>query len=145
MTRPAIMLFLALALPAHAQVYKCTEGGKTVYSQTPCASDAQPLDLKVHQPTEADRLRAEAAHLINQAANARTDGENAAARRRANAAADARQASADEKARKCAQYERDIKRLNGTKDKWFTPVFRHQDREQVKDLEAKHFSECFAR
>lgn len=145
MKRPAIMLFLALALPVHAQVYKCTEGGKTVYSQTPCATDAQPLDLKVHQPTEADRLRAEAAHLLNKAANARADGENAAARRRANAVAGARQAAEDEKARKCAQYESDIKRLNGIKDKWLTPAFRHQDSEQARDLEAKHFSECFAR
>jgi len=145
MKRAIIVIAFALALPAHAQVYKCAEDGKTVYSQTPCASEAKPMDLKVHQPTEEDRLRAQAQALRDQAFNAGVDGERAAAERRSRAAADARQAEKDAKARKCADYEAEIARLQGTKDKWISPALRQKDYDRIGKLESAHFSECFAR
>lgn len=140
-----ILSLLALALPAQAQVYKCTEGGKTVYSQMPCAADAKPVELKVHQPTEADRLRAEAQSLREQAVNARNDGERMAAERRSRAAAEARQAEKDAKARKCAEYQEEIKRREGTKDKWASGALRQQDHDRIRELNDKHFTECFTR
>lgn len=63
-----IVIALALALPAHAQVYKCTEGGKTVYSQTPCPtsqsnlrprSSGAALDMRREIEAEYERLQAE--------------------------------------------------------------------------------------
>mgnify|MGYP001352893322 CR=1 FL=1 len=45
-----ILSLLALALPAQAQVYKCTEGGKTVYSQMPCGKEEKVLDIKRSVP-----------------------------------------------------------------------------------------------
>lgn len=34
----------AVCLPAHAQVYKCQEGGKTVFSDRPCGAGAKVID-----------------------------------------------------------------------------------------------------
>ena len=39
------------ALPAHAQVYKCIESGRTVYSQNPCPSGAQSTTIRRDAPT----------------------------------------------------------------------------------------------
>lgn len=42
----AIALFASLAMPAVAQVYKCKEGGTTVFSAQPCGADAQKLNVR---------------------------------------------------------------------------------------------------
>lgn len=42
-------LLLLLALPAHAQMYKCTEGGKTRFSDKPftdCKTQSQPVKVQ---------------------------------------------------------------------------------------------------
>lgn len=145
MKRAVAIAVLLVASSAQAQVYKCTEGGKTVYSQTPCAGGDQPMDLKVHQPTEADRLRAAAQSLRDQAFNARIDGERAAAERRSRIAADALQAEKDAKAKRCADYKAEIARLERTKDEWISPALRRQDHDRIRELKNAHFSECFAR
>lgn len=45
----AAVTALAIA-PAQAQVFKCQEGGRTVYSQEPCGRSAATLDIKRHTP-----------------------------------------------------------------------------------------------
>lgn len=55
-------LFIALAAllvqsPAHAQVYKCTVDGKTVFSGTPCAYGDKPLDLHPALGNDAETMR----------------------------------------------------------------------------------------
>lgn len=146
MKRAMIALALmAATLPAQGQVYKCQEGGKTVYSQIPCATAGAQIDLKVHQPSRADRLRAEAQSLREQAFNARVDGEKRAAERRSRDAAEQIQARKDAKAEKCAGYEAEIKRRESTQDKWNSPALRQRDHDRVRELNDKHFSECFAR
>ncbi|MDD3610100.1 MAG: DUF4124 domain-containing protein [Halothiobacillaceae bacterium] len=47
----AAALLLTASAPAHA-VYKCVVNGKTVFSQTPCAEDAEQIELKVVRPTD---------------------------------------------------------------------------------------------
>lgn len=42
----AASLALLTALPAGAQVYKCKEGATTVFSATPCATDARQIDVR---------------------------------------------------------------------------------------------------
>lgn len=137
-------LFAAM-LPAKAQVYKCLEGGKTVYSEIPCAKEGQQIDLHVHQPSRADQLRAQAQSRREKAFNSRVDAENDAARLRSRAISDEVQAQKDAKAAKCSGYESEIKRREATQDKWISPALRQQDRDRVRELKDKHFSECFAR
>ncbi len=47
----AATLLLTASAPAHA-VYKCVVNGKTVFSQTPCAEDAEQIEPKVIHPTD---------------------------------------------------------------------------------------------
>ena len=52
MLRTLLVLVAALvALPAQAQVYKCIEGGRTVYSQRPCPSGAQSTTMSRDAPS----------------------------------------------------------------------------------------------
>lgn len=41
---------LGLSVPVMAQVYKCNEGGKVVYSQMPCGNDHKVLDIRRSSP-----------------------------------------------------------------------------------------------
>jgi len=40
------LLALAFSSAASAQVYKCKEGGTTVFSSMPCSADARPIDVR---------------------------------------------------------------------------------------------------
>ncbi|MCK2088096.1 DUF4124 domain-containing protein [Thauera aromatica] len=42
----AIPAALLIATAAHAQVYKCRIDGQAVFADRPCATDAQPLDIR---------------------------------------------------------------------------------------------------
>ncbi|GGY39741.1 DUF4124 domain-containing protein [Pseudoduganella albidiflava] len=65
----ALALASAIALPAHAQMYKCTHGEKVTYSEAPCARGAQtlmaPPDPPVSRPEPAElaRLQQQSAQL----------------------------------------------------------------------------------
>ncbi len=52
------------ALPARAQVYKCTQGGRTVYADKPCATDAKAIDVPIApaspEAAESAKLQSEA-------------------------------------------------------------------------------------
>lgn len=57
---------LVAALPAQAQVYKCQDGGKTVFSDRPCSADARAVDVRpargefdAKAAAELDRQRAQ--------------------------------------------------------------------------------------
>ncbi|WP_338761645.1 DUF4124 domain-containing protein [Massilia sp. METH4] len=86
---------LAAALPAHAQMYKCVDGGKVTYSEAPCARGTQTVmkaqDAPAMQPEpgELERMQVEAARLqqerkLREAREDRLDAarERQAARRR---------------------------------------------------------------
>jgi len=108
-SRTAVLAGLALGLaaspPAHAQVYRCTEGGQTVYSDHPCGSRSVAVPLIDNTPTAADqkaareRASAEAAQVH----------EMETTRRRAQAAEDARQAQIAAQAAEQARREQQQK------------------------------------
>jgi hypothetical protein len=52
------LMFAALAANADT-VYRCIQGGRTVFSDTPVADSCAPLDLKVQQPNPEEVARAE--------------------------------------------------------------------------------------
>lgn len=130
-----ILLIAALALPAaaQAQVYKCQDGGHTVYSQDPCPGRAQIIDATPatggYDPGAAAQRRAQ---------NARIGAQNAvedARRDRLRAQTDAqRDAERAEKQRRCEQ----IRRSKQSSEYW-SKEFRHPDnirREQDRAKQA---------
>ena len=50
-TSLALAAALVAAPAAHAQVFKCIDGDRTVYSQTPCPSGAQSTTIRRSGPT----------------------------------------------------------------------------------------------
>ncbi|MBS0476496.1 MAG: DUF4124 domain-containing protein [Proteobacteria bacterium] len=66
-TQTAVALCLLFSTGAQAQVYKCVEGGKTVYSDSPCNQE------------QIERIRAEAARKAAAAAEAKAKREAEAA------------------------------------------------------------------
>jgi hypothetical protein len=48
-----IIIGMALTGAAHAEIYKCTENG-TTFSQTPCAADAERVDVQVYRPSNEE-------------------------------------------------------------------------------------------
>lgn len=100
-----LALGLAASLPAHAQVYRCTEGGQTVYSDHPCGSRSVAVPLIDNTPTAADQ-KAARERASAEAAQVR---EMETARRKAQAAEDARQAQIDAQAAEQARREQQRK------------------------------------
>lgn len=43
---------LVIVGSAQAEIFKCQIDGKTTFSQTPCATDAQKLELKIYRPSD---------------------------------------------------------------------------------------------
>lgn len=66
---PCLCLSWLLALPAHAQMYKCTDGDSTTYSEAPCERGAQTVLAPPPAPStpsaagELKRLQKESAAL----------------------------------------------------------------------------------
>lgn len=136
------LVAMGLCVPAAAQVYKCPGPGGVTYQAQPCEGGGGQVDLRVHQPTEAERRRAEAQKRKNQAFNAEVEGEQAAARRRAQSYAQGVQDRKEAKAAACKGYDDEIARLEGTKDKWVSPALREQDYRRIEELKRTRFSEC---
>jgi len=57
-----VAIGLMLCATASAEIYKCTDPatGRTTFSQTQCAADAQAVDIHVHRPSEAEAQAARA-------------------------------------------------------------------------------------
>lgn len=49
----ALIAVFTTALPAYAQVYKCVDGGRTIYSQTPCPTGASSTAISRGAPSGA--------------------------------------------------------------------------------------------
>lgn len=47
---------LCAALPAHAQIYKCTENGKTIYTDKPCRSGGETIEIRNAPSSSGSRL-----------------------------------------------------------------------------------------
>lgn len=70
---------MAVVLPASAQVYKCKEGGTTVFSAMPCSADARTIDVKPAAGASRPAAPAASANLAPGTLSERAD---AAANRR---------------------------------------------------------------
>lgn len=125
----------ALISPAQAQqVFKCSEGGKTVFSDRPCGETAREIDVRPprggYDPGAAARIRAQTQGATSRFAA--EDRERARAREAEARRVDSeRQAKAD-KCRKLRESRDDAK--------YWSSEFRHKDniaREKAKQKEAQ--------
>lgn len=69
MNRPhhlALLALLSLGLSAQAETYKCSQGGKTVISDTPCMAGASRVDQSADQIGRSQKRQAELVHQKNQ-------------------------------------------------------------------------------
>jgi Domain of unknown function (DUF4124) len=48
----SLVCLLAIFPTAQAEIYKCTVDGKTIFSDQACATNAEIIDIKVHQPSD---------------------------------------------------------------------------------------------
>lgn len=60
---------LLLAASAHAEVYKCVENGKQVFSDQPCSKDAQKLNVKPASGAAADSAAQQPANASESSAD----------------------------------------------------------------------------
>lgn len=51
------IVLLFFLLPSQAEVYKCIVNGKTIFSDQPCAKDAEKIELKLYKPKTEDIQR----------------------------------------------------------------------------------------
>lgn len=131
---------LVLGLPAQAQVYKCQEDGKTVFSDTPCRN-AVPMNVKPAsgEYNPVDGMRAQSRAQSDLAELMRLDSERAAARRAGAIDSELSTRSASDR---CAQIRKDK-----AEALYWAGEFRHPDnirreQEKAKFLEGREFFEC---
>lgn len=62
----SLLALLGLCLSAQAETYKCSQGGKTVISDTPCMAGANRVDQSADQIERSQKRQAELVHQRNQ-------------------------------------------------------------------------------
>lgn len=147
MRRLLCALAALVAMPAAAQVYKCTTNGVTSYSEIPCGDKPRAVDLNVHHPSRSEQAAARQRALIDKH-DARVLGQQQAQEREREAAERRiaqRQAAYQEAAAKakCDGYERTAKAAGHEKDLYLTQRFRDDAERRKREAEAQHFSECY--
>lgn len=115
--RKLVAIFtLCFSTAAHAQ-YKCTVGGKSIYSDQPCARDAQHVgqphdrvtkDQQIQRLEQSIKERKERNRIERREAIEDAAREEADQAHRQQAARNAQIAAADKK-RRCEQLQRDLK------------------------------------
>ena len=143
--RLAAVLLLLPALAFGQSTYKCTENGKTVYSERPCGQSAQKLSIG---DSAADEARYKEAYKRRMAAeDAAANSEEAAATRAAGAAkADQRRAEPSAKDTKQAYCNKLVSKAKAASDEaetYFTPKYREDAKRRQKEYEDEHFSKCY--
>lgn len=142
MLKMILVVFVAAAwLPAHAQVFKCQEGGKTVFSDRPCGASAAAVDVKPAsgEYNAVDGMRARSRALDGEEELLRMDAERA--RNRSAATIDS-EISRKAGSERCAQV-----RKEKAKAQYWAKEFKHPDnikreQEKVKELTSREFFDC---
>lgn len=144
--RFAVVAGLALALLpwapcAHAEMYKCQDGGRIVFSDTPCSVDAERVQVRPatgqYDPGAGARARLETTETLSRFA-----AEDAARRTAREQAFAARAAERAAKQDRCAEM-----RENKTEAEYWAREYRHPDnirreKEKAKNLEDRLWWEC---
>ncbi len=143
-----IVLLLFLPSLAIAQTYKCTQGGKSVYSDRPCAPNAQKLDIgdspaDLERLREAARIRAEMQSNVGAGDSIRREATDRAAQRRAEGV---RPASTQTPSKEdyCNGLLRTAKEAKDEAAKWrYHQGLIDDAKRRQKEAEDEHFSKCY--
>ncbi|QDF95175.1 hypothetical protein CJ010_00715 [Azoarcus sp. DD4] len=131
---------LAAALPAHAQVFKCQEGGKTVFSDRPCHAEAKPLDVKpaagAYDPAAAAVLEQQTARRLEAQAAAQKYRDKAEERREM---ARAKEAAEPDECARLRQQHADAKRWS---KEFHHPENIRREQEKAKKAASDSFFKC---
>lgn len=132
---------LALHPPVHGQIYKCREGGRTVFSGTPCEADSVPIEVQpaAGDYNQLDDLRARSRTETGRIELRRLDDERAA-RRHAAAVENAlrRKAESD----RCVQIREDRARAQRLAKTLRHPDNARREGETAEKLSEREFFEC---
>lgn len=133
-----IILLLGLLSPslvAQAQVYKCVENGKTVFSGIPCSADAKAVNatpaMGDFDPAAAARVNSETAAI--KAKLAAQDAERTAARQAAAARVESSRSAEQDR---CANI-----RAKKNDAEYWAREFRHPDNIAREQAKAEHWKE----
>lgn len=132
---------LALQLPAQGQVYQCREGGRIVFSGTPCDATSAPLEVKpaAGDYNQLDDVRARLRTESGRVELKRIDDERAARRRDAAAENELRQKAESDR---CLQLREDRARAQRLAKTLRHPDNARRERETAEKLSEREFFEC---
>lgn len=68
-----VVLSIFLAPSVNAEIFKCVQDGKTIFSQEPCGANAQLVEIEVHQPSAQSVKEQTAIHVGMQAYSSRIE------------------------------------------------------------------------
>lgn len=143
----AALLYMATGA-ANAETYKCSQNGKTVYSDLPCATNAARVDYSADRVTADQRRQAEIVHLKNQVSALQSDLEESRTKRIAQEQSEALAQASDQKKeakeRRCKQL---LATAKAAKDE--AAMYRYHQgliddaRRREKEANDAHWSECY--
>lgn len=132
---------LALHPPAQGQVYQCREGGRTVFSGTPCDADSAPLEVKpaAGDYNQLDDVRARLRTETGRVELKRIDDERAVKRRDAAAENELRQKAESDR---CLQIREDRARAQRLARTLRHPDNARREKDAAEKLSEREFFEC---
>lgn len=139
---PLILLSFSVA---QAQVYKCTENGRTIYAERPCASNAKELNIDDFRTDEQRRQSLDSAR--RQKRLSKTNDIEAEIYRLEREKQSAKfQAAEEAKRRRCATLVKTAKDAKDESQKWrYHQGLIDDAKRRQKEAEDAHFSECYAK
>lgn len=143
--RGVICVLAFVALPASAQVFKCTVNGVTTYSERPCGEKPKALELNVHQPDPRERALARQRAAVDRRDAAVLDYEQARLEAERRVERSQRASAEASHNSKCSGYERAAKNAAAERDMYRTQPYRDDADRRRKEYESAHFSECFTK
>jgi hypothetical protein len=135
----------ACAFSADAQVYKCSSGGVTTYSEVPCGDKPRVVDLNVHQPSRRDQIDAQRRAQADRRGVAEIDRAQVQLEAERRAERSQRAATEARHESKCSGYQARAKAAEHERDLYATQRFRDDAERRKREYEAQHFSECYGR
>ena len=140
--RLAAVLLLLPALAFGQSMYKCTEGGKTVFSERPCGQSAQEVKT-INDVTPASQAQARVSAARQRVLSRQNDYDAAAREYELTKDAVARDAKDRAKQNECSRLARTATNAKNEQDLYVTDRYKNDARRRQKEAEDAQFSKCY--